>query len=145
MIACKGIHYAFLYDYIRKATKKKIVKKTQKLGSVTIFSYICGRIHKMMQQMNKKDKLLKRFYSQPKDFTFDEMVSVFSCYGFHQENKGATSGSRVIFVNDIDGNCYIMHKPHPSNIIKGYVMRQVFTFLKANGYINKQEEHIWDY
>ena len=77
MIACKGIHYAFLYDYIRKATKKKIVKKTQKLGSVTIFSYICGRIHKMMQQMNKKDKLLKRFYSQPKDFTFDEMVSVF--------------------------------------------------------------------
>lgn len=34
-------------------------------------------------------------------------------------------------------NSYIMHKPHPSNIIKGYVMRQVFTFLKANGYINK--------
>lgn len=90
-----------------------------------------------MWQMNKKDKLLKRFYSLPKDFTFDEMVNVFSFYGFHQENKGATSGSRVIFVNDIDGNSYIMHKPHPSNIIKGYVMRQVFTFLKANGYINK--------
>ena len=87
--------------------------------------------------MNKKDKLLKRFYSLPKDFTFDEMVNVFSFYGFHQENKGATSGSRVIFVNNIDGNSYIMHKPHPSNIIKGYVMRQVFTFLKANGYINK--------
>ena len=87
--------------------------------------------------MNKKDKLLKRFYSLPKDFTFDEIVSVFSCNGFHQENKGATSGSRVIFVNDIDGNSYIMHKPHPSNIIKGYVMKQVFTFLKANGYINK--------
>ena len=87
--------------------------------------------------MNKKDKLLKRFYSLPKDFTFDEMVNVFSYYGFHQENKGTTSGSRVIFVNDKDGNSYIMHKPHPSNIIKGYVMRQVFTFLKANGYINK--------
>ena len=41
--------------------------------------------------MNKKDKLLKRFYSLPKDFTFDEIVSVFSCYGFHQENKGSTS------------------------------------------------------
>lgn len=90
-----------------------------------------------MWQMNKKDKLLKRFYSLPKDFTFDEMVNVFSFYGFHQENKGATSGSRVIFVNDIDGNSYIMHKPHPSNIIKGYIMKQVFTFLKANGYINK--------
>ena len=45
MIACKGIHYAFLYDYIRKATKKKIVKKAQKFGNVTIFSYICSRIH----------------------------------------------------------------------------------------------------
>ena len=90
-----------------------------------------------MWQMNKKDKLLKRCYSLPKDFTFDEMDNVFSCYGFHQENKGTTSGSRVIFVNDKDGNSYIMHKPHPSNIIKGYIMKQVFTFLKANGYINK--------
>lgn len=35
----------FLYDYIIKAPKK-IVKKSQKLGSVTIFSYICSRIHK---------------------------------------------------------------------------------------------------
>ena len=85
--------------------------------------------------MNKKDKLLKRFYGLPKDFTFDEITNVFSIYGFHQENKGATSGSRVEFVNNKDGNSYIMHKPHPSNIIKGYVMRQVLTFLKVNGYI----------
>lgn len=87
--------------------------------------------------MNKKDKLLKRFYGLPKDFTFDEMIALFSFYGFHQENKGATSGSRVIFVNEVDDKSYIMHKPHPSNIIKGYVMRQVLTFLKANGYFNK--------
>lgn len=85
--------------------------------------------------MNQKDKLLKRFYGLPNDFTFEEMTILFSSYGFHKENKGATSGSRVIFVNDEDGNRYIMHKPHPSNIIKGYVMRQVLTFLKANGYI----------
>lgn len=87
--------------------------------------------------MNKKDKLLKRFYGLPKDFTFDEMSALFGQFGFHQENKGATSGSRVIFVNNNDENSYIMHKPHPSNIIKGYVMRQVMTFLKANGYLNK--------
>lgn len=85
--------------------------------------------------MNRKDKLLKRFYGLPKDFTFDEMLNLFAQFGFRQENKGATSGSRVIFVNDNDGNSYIMHKPHPSNIIKGYVMRQVLTYLKANGYL----------
>lgn len=45
MITQKGVRYAFLYDYIIKAPKK-IVKKPQKLGSVTIFSYICSRIHK---------------------------------------------------------------------------------------------------
>ena len=45
MITGKGIRYAFLYDYILK-TPKKIVKKPQKLGNVTIFSYICSRIHK---------------------------------------------------------------------------------------------------
>ena len=63
-----------------------------------------------MGLMNQKDKLLKRFYGLPKDFTFEEMTILFSSYGFHKENKGATSGSRVIFVNDEDGNRYIMHK-----------------------------------
>lgn len=37
--------------------------------------------------MNKKDKLLKRFYSLPNDFTFDEIVSVFSCYGSIRKTK----------------------------------------------------------
>ncbi len=40
-----------------------------------------------------------------------------------------------MFVNDDNEDCYIMHKPHPANIIKGYVMRQVYTYLKAKGYI----------
>lgn len=55
-------------------------------------------------------------------------------------NKGATSGSRIEFVNDNDGNSYIMHKPHPSNIIKGYVMRQVYNYLEVNGYLNNKED-----
>jgi hypothetical protein len=85
--------------------------------------------------MNRQDKLLKRFYNLPRDFTFAEMQSLFAHFGFHQENKGATSGSRIIFVNSDNDDRYIMHKPHPGNIIKGYVMRQVLTFLKAKKYI----------
>lgn len=87
--------------------------------------------------MNRHDKLLKRFYSLPKDFTFEEMSNVFSQFGFHLENKGATSGSRVVFVNDDNGDSYIMHKPHPANVVKGYAMRQVYNYLKANGYLKK--------
>lgn len=89
--------------------------------------------------MNKHDKLLKRFYNLPRDFTFDEMEHLFKLFGFHLENKGSTSGSRVIFVNDSNADRYVMHKPHPANIIIGYCMRQVYTYLKSNGYINKED------
>ena len=89
--------------------------------------------------MNKKAKLLQRFRTLPRDFTFDEMEALFKSCGFSLNNKGATSGSRVEFVNEKDGNTYIMHKPHPSNIIKGYSMRQVYNFMESNGYLKKKE------
>lgn len=82
--------------------------------------------------MNKKDKLLERFCRMPKDFTFDEIETLFRDKGFHISNKGTTSGSRIEFRNEEKGLSYIMHKPHPSNIIKGYVMKQVMTFFKVN-------------
>lgn len=85
--------------------------------------------------MTTKDKLLVRFQKQPKDFTFDELVQLFKIFGFEKGNKGATSDSRIEFVNAEKDMCYIAHKPHPSNIIKGYVMKQVLLFLKANGFI----------
>ena len=85
--------------------------------------------------MNKKEKLIKRFRTLPRDFTFEEVVSLFHGYGFELENKGATSGSRIKFFNAEDQNAYIMHKPHPSNIIKGYIMRDILNFLIKNNYI----------
>ncbi|MBR1688328.1 MAG: type II toxin-antitoxin system HicA family toxin [Prevotella sp.] len=90
--------------------------------------------------MNKKDKLLQRFRTLPRDFTFDEMVALFRQYGFVLGHKGSTSGSRVEFFNEQDGNSYIMHRPHPSNVIKGYVMRQVYTYLEVNGYLKQKGE-----
>ena len=85
--------------------------------------------------MNKKDKLIKRFKTQPRDFTFDEVLTLFQGCGFELENKGSTSGSRVKFYNPKDENSFIMHKPHPSNIIKGYMMRDILNFLLTNNYI----------
>lgn len=87
--------------------------------------------------MNRKEKLIRRFRTLPKDFTFEEVEALMCDYGFTLQYKGATSGSRVKFYNDKDQNSYIMHKPHPSNIIKGYVMRDILNFLLVNGYINK--------
>ena len=85
--------------------------------------------------MNKREKLTRRFRTLPKDFTFDEVETLFNGYGFTLLSKGTTSGSRVMFYNESDQKAYIMHKPHPSNIIKGYLMRDILNFLKSNGYI----------
>ena len=66
---------------------------------------------------------------------FEEVGALFIGCGFTLENKGATSGSRVKFYNEQDQNSYIMYKPHPSNIIKGYMMRGILNYLLKNGYI----------
>lgn len=87
--------------------------------------------------MNKREKLIKRFRTLPKDFTFEEVVTLFQGFGFVLDNKGAISGSRIRFYHETDQNAYVMHKPHPGNIIKGYIMRDVSNFLIHNGYIKK--------
>lgn len=85
--------------------------------------------------MNKKEKLIKRFRTLPRDFTYEEVVSLFRAYGFTLENKGMTSGSRIKFYHEKNKNAYIMHNPHPDNIIKGYIMRDILDFLTRNNYI----------
>jgi len=85
--------------------------------------------------MGTKDKLIARFKNQPKDFTWDELVRLFGCFGFVVYNKGKTSGSRVIFSNGEKE--YIMHKPHPKNIIKEASMTNILEFLTDNNFITK--------
>ena len=87
------------------------------------------------KDMSTKDKLIERFKTQPKNFTWDELVRLFGIFGFTVYNKGKTSGSRVIFSND--ENEFIMHKPHPKNIINEASMANVLDFLTDNKYITK--------
>ncbi|WP_417153348.1 hypothetical protein [Rikenella microfusus] len=49
--------------------------------------------------MGTREKLIERFCSLPKDFTFDEMVRLLQGFGYTSSNKGKTSGSRVRFMN----------------------------------------------
>ena len=88
--------------------------------------------------MTKKDKLLKLFRNLPKDFTFEEAVSLFGIFNFVIDNKGSTSGSRVCFRNANLNLSYSMHKPHPQNVIKGYQMQQILDFLYTNNLMEKE-------
>jgi len=81
--------------------------------------------------MSTKDKLIERFKTLPSDFTFDELVRLFGLYGFQIDNKGHTSGSRVRFKKD--DVFYDCHKPHPGNIVKKAVVRNIHAFLLLKG------------
>ena len=78
--------------------------------------------------MSRKEKLIARFLSMPSDFHFNEMVKLLGYYGFQQVKKGKTSGSRVKFIND-ENIPLIMHKPHPTGILKQYQLKQVKELL----------------
>ncbi|MCP4456946.1 MAG: type II toxin-antitoxin system HicA family toxin [Cytophagales bacterium] len=78
--------------------------------------------------MSKKDKLIQRFLNMPSDFHYDEMVKLLGHFGFYEVKKGKTSGSRVMFINEEDIPI-MLHKPHPSGIMKRYQMKQVKEIL----------------
>lgn len=84
--------------------------------------------------MSSKDKLITRFLSIPKDFTYGEVVRLFAIFGYSEYSKGKTSGSRVQFYRN-DGQSYIMHKPHPSTIIKPGALRQLVDYIKEQNLI----------
>jgi hypothetical protein len=83
--------------------------------------------------MSTKDKLIERFQQQPKDFTWEELVRLFNIFCFTVDNKGKTSGSRVLFEKGNMG--YFIHRPHPLNIINKYAMKQIYNYLKDNDFI----------
>ena len=87
--------------------------------------------------MSKTEKLLQRLLSDPKDFTWEELVTILLHFGFAELKKGKTGGSRRKFT-DAKKNVIILHKPHPGNIVKQYALKQVITHLNEKGYIKDE-------
>lgn len=82
--------------------------------------------------MSRKDKLIARLLSKPKDFTFEELTALLGSFDYQQANLGKTSGSRVAFTNG--GGDYIrLHKPHPRNILKPYQIEDIIAALQERG------------
>ena len=80
--------------------------------------------------MSKKEKIIERLKSKPKDFTYDEAKQVLNFLGFIEDNKGKTSGSRVAFVNKEIKVKVELHKPHPGKILKTYQINKLISKLK---------------
>ncbi len=84
--------------------------------------------------MSKIEKEIERLKSKPKDYTYEELKSLLNKLGFYENNKGKTSGSRIEF-KDKYGRKEILHKPHPSNIIKMYKVNDLLKDLEDWGLI----------
>lgn len=84
--------------------------------------------------MGKKEKLIERLKSKPKDFTFDEAETLLGYLSYSRSNKGKTSGSRVMFVSKRHA-AILLHKPHPGNELKNYQVAQLLDILRQENLI----------
>lgn len=86
--------------------------------------------------MGRKEQLIQRLKSKPKDFTFDDAESLLNYLDYIRSNKGKTSGSRVIFSNENHGDILLLlHKPHPQKELKAYQIKQLLEILEQEGLI----------
>ena len=84
--------------------------------------------------MSKVDRLLQRFLTKPKDFTFDELVTLLRKYGYELRKGGKTGGSRVSFI-DKEKNVIKLHKPHGGKPLLEYQIKEIISSLKERGLI----------
>jgi hypothetical protein len=84
--------------------------------------------------MSQIEKLLKRLQKRPKDFTWQELCSLLNRLGYLELKAGKTGGSRRKFVH-ANGSMISLHKPHPSNVVKRYMIDQIVEILKKEGHL----------
>ena len=85
--------------------------------------------------MSKKDKLVSKLCAipPPKDFTWQEMLTLMTNFGFKDTCKG---GSHFMFEHT-NGFRFSMSKTHPGGILKTYQIRDAKDALKHIGVLNE--------
>ncbi len=72
--------------------------------------------------MSKLEKLLKKLDNHNATWVWNDLTSLLKLLGYEQTEG---SGSRVKFDNGNPLDMINLHKPHPGNEVKAYVIRQV--------------------
>lgn len=82
--------------------------------------------------MGQKEKLIQRLKSKPKDMTFQEVETLLRYLSYERDDKGRTSGTRVMFVSETHPPI-LLHKPHPRKELLMYQINQLLEILKQEG------------
>jgi hypothetical protein len=77
--------------------------------------------------VSKREKLFARLKSKPKDFTWDELVSLMTACGYELKTAG---GSGRKFIDPHTGATAFLHEPHPEKALKGYQIRDILRHLE---------------
>ena len=79
--------------------------------------------------MSKIEKLIAKLLKVPNDLSWEDLVKILNHKGYYEKlGKGKTGGSRIKFVNS-NNDIINLHKPHPTNIVKQYIIRQILEKL----------------
>jgi hypothetical protein len=105
----------------------------------TIYSCIIGYLFVLLYpfgvneiMMGKKEKLISRFKSKPKDFTWSELRTLLLSLGYSEFNAGSTSGSRVKFIRE-NADSIMLHKPQLAGPIPSNLGVQQVPLLRRRG------------
>jgi hypothetical protein len=84
--------------------------------------------------VSRKNKLIQRLKAKPKDFTWDELVTLLKWLGYEEIKRGKTGGARRRFAHS-NAAMISLHKPHPGNELKAYQVELVLETLIQEGLI----------
>jgi len=82
--------------------------------------------------VSRQEKLIRKFLDKPNDFKWSELTAMLRGFGFKAVKGKKTGGSRARFAHP-ELPPIILHRPHPSSILKRYQVAQIENFLKEEG------------
>jgi hypothetical protein len=85
--------------------------------------------------MSRQEKIINRLLSRPKDFSYDELVTLLKLFSYVEVKTGKTSGSRRAFISRNNGHIIRIHKPHPENTLRKYQIDYIIEELKKENLI----------
>jgi hypothetical protein len=86
-------------------------------------------------KMSRKEKLIIRLLSKPRDFRYSELMSLLGSLGYVEFRTGRTSGSRIAFCHGKTKHIIRLHRPHPGDIMKMYQLEMIIEALTKEGLI----------
>ena len=84
--------------------------------------------------MSRRNKLIARFKSRPRDLSWEELMRLLTALGYVEAKTGRSGGSRRRFVHP-NAPVIALHRPHPDNTVKVYIIDELLRVLGEEGLI----------